>query len=434
MNILNESFALPNNKNIKIGIYNGSFDPFHNGHYEVAINFLKYVDYLIISMNNKNSGKPNRLSVNHRAQMIYHAVSDHIDRIMVLLDPIDETIDKLRENNFNELVGIMGNDSMVHVPRLKVNNWLIVPRLDAEIKINSQFTVPYTILPKELFSIQNYSSTFVKKQLLLERLENIPLHREVLKYIQNNDLYNEYCIVKTQFGNENIHKIKKNIYMLKDSSQIVKLFIDETNNNLKKYDLEIESYKISSVLPINVPHIISSYKTDLYGQIVESCEGSSLDNILNNPPEDYFRAGFAIGQAFKSLHSFYAERFTYDEFKRQPKAIKIINKYKLSDDYFSEDDLPAKSYVHGDASLANVIIDPVTYKVTFIDLNGIATYIKDDIPFGLACYEYYQFFSSIPWLKNTEAVNGLSKGFVDGYGITGFPKKLENLVKDHWQV
>ena len=64
--------------NKKILYFNGSFDPIHNGHLEIAQNALQHVDYVIMFANHGNhSRKPNRLPANHRRNMLELACKSH---------------------------------------------------------------------------------------------------------------------------------------------------------------------------------------------------------------------------------------------------------------------------------------------------------------------------------------------------------------------
>ena len=51
-------------------IYQGSFDPFHKGHQEVASEALNYAQLVVILPNNFNRHKPNRSNIIFRSHLL----------------------------------------------------------------------------------------------------------------------------------------------------------------------------------------------------------------------------------------------------------------------------------------------------------------------------------------------------------------------------
>lgn len=63
-----------------------------------------------------------------------------------------------------------------------------------------------------------------------------------------------------------------------------------------------------------------------------------------------------------------------------------------------------------------------------IDFSGIAKMGT----FGIPAYEYYQFLSSMKWkLDDKMKIYELTKGFIEGYGETGFTPEADEFFKTH---
>ena len=145
----------------RIGIYVGSFDPFHIGHYEVAKVALQYVDKVIIVPNNPCKSKIYRTDLHHRIQMIKLSIHNN-PQILVSDESITTLNDVLYDRYY--CVGLIGNDQCHKEPKTKVHEWIIVDRVPNNTKVS--WSVPTRLLPKELFYEQNGSSTNIRHKIM----------------------------------------------------------------------------------------------------------------------------------------------------------------------------------------------------------------------------------------------------------------------------
>jgi len=60
-----------------IGLYLGSFDPFHDGHMEVIEVMLQFCDKIIVTAAKKNKSKPHLSPYDHRVALIKNYIMDN---------------------------------------------------------------------------------------------------------------------------------------------------------------------------------------------------------------------------------------------------------------------------------------------------------------------------------------------------------------------
>jgi cytidyltransferase-like protein len=170
-----------------IGIYVGSFDPFHIGHFEVVQVALQYVDEVIIIPNNPNKNKPFRTNLKHRLRIIQLSLNNNNSKIRVTNEDITTLNSKLYTNQ--HLVGLIGNDQCHKEPKTKVHQWLIIPR-DIVNSSTINWPTPVTYIPAVKFNNQQWSSTYIRRQILTGNFNDLPLcNQQVSDYIISNKLY-----------------------------------------------------------------------------------------------------------------------------------------------------------------------------------------------------------------------------------------------------
>lgn len=124
----------------RIGIYVGSFDPFHIGHLEVIQIALNYVDKIIIVPNNPNKDKIFRSNLYQRLHIIELSIEPLLGTLKVLgndsrITVTDESIDTLDLYDNYHLIGLIGVDQCHKEPKTKVHEWLIVPRTNYQLPV-----------------------------------------------------------------------------------------------------------------------------------------------------------------------------------------------------------------------------------------------------------------------------------------------------------
>jgi cytidyltransferase-like protein len=176
-----------------IGLYFGSFDPFHDGHCEVAEIMLNFCDLVLITTVHKNSNKPLLSLYEHRINLINHAIKDLSKPIFLVTNDLIEVINQLK-NSFH-LCGIMGSDVYMNFvaqkrsPKMRVDEWFIIPRQQFMCCNQSFFDKKTTFLDQSLFKKQMYSSTYIREKISQRKINQLPLCSENIKYIMEHQLY-----------------------------------------------------------------------------------------------------------------------------------------------------------------------------------------------------------------------------------------------------
>lgn len=105
---------------------------------------LQYVDKVIIV---PNKGKPFRSDLSHRVNIIKLSIRNN-PNISVTDEDIDTLNDRLYKQKY--LAGLIGADKCNKEPKLKVHEWLVVPRAGYELP-KTNWTVPVTNMSEILF-------------------------------------------------------------------------------------------------------------------------------------------------------------------------------------------------------------------------------------------------------------------------------------------
>lgn len=177
-----------------IGFYYGSFDPFHDGHMEVAEIMLKFCDTVLITTLHKNRHKPLLSQYEHRVAMINNYLKNTTSPIYYFKDDLSRTAKRL-SYSFH-LCGIMGSDVFLRFqsdsdqPKLKVQEWFVTPRDNYSlIEFKTFNDIKTTILTPDLFHKQHTSSTQIREAFQTGNLNEIALLYENIQYINTHRLY-----------------------------------------------------------------------------------------------------------------------------------------------------------------------------------------------------------------------------------------------------
>lgn len=393
--------------------YLGSFNPFHNGHLEIANYLIKNYDTVHILLNAPSKCKPNRAPLQHRKNII-KCYLEETERLCIITDPVDEYMKKYEDD---DTIGIMGSDAyndIIHkklLPKLKVKRWLVVTRNDDVCLNNTLEHFNVTFLCPELFKEQMYSSTLVREQLLNKCVSTTMVCEDMISYCHLVGLYTNDTTLCNFVENNYL-----TVSYVENKIIGVKLFFNEK----KRYLDSLEGYDNLKLL-INISYPVASYCGDkLCYLLFTQAEGISLTKLIQLRELNYFNCvdfyniGKQLGKMVKALHSFKNQDFTEED-----KQINPIIK-KIGEEHFDEIVLKYKKcYLHGDLSINNVCVNPETKEIYLIDPEKALKYIDkkhNNAPMGISYYEYNQFISSIgTHYGNCSSGEILAEGFIDGY-------------------
>lgn len=182
---------------MRLGIFIGSFDPFHKGHKKVINHLLinKYVDKVLIVPTTNYWDKTNLLDLDKRIEMlkIYENEKIMVETKYNSIPYTYELLKKLKGND--ELYLIIGADNIINFHKWKnyeqilEYKLLILPRNDINVD-NYLKKYKNTTLVKD-FKETNISSTLIRKLIKENKLNELNqyLDKEIITYIIKNNLY-----------------------------------------------------------------------------------------------------------------------------------------------------------------------------------------------------------------------------------------------------
>ena len=180
---------------MKLGIYVGSFNPPHNGHFKV-VNYLldnKIVDKIIILPTSNYWDKSNMVDIDKRVEMLKIFESEN-----VIVDGINNRYPHTYQilNNLkkyypdDELYLIIGSDNLEkfhlwkNIEEILKYHIIVLKRGNTDIyKYLSKFDTSKFLI------IENFPSINVPSTEIRSNLDNENLDARVLKYIKKHKLY-----------------------------------------------------------------------------------------------------------------------------------------------------------------------------------------------------------------------------------------------------
>lgn len=422
----------------KIGLYIGSFDPIHKGHYEVICTMLKYVNKIAILPNNPNRHKPNRSSLLDRLNIIKLTLHDfiHINKVIIVEENCDEYIKNIVNSKKYWFVGIMGSDSYnilagkSQQPKYYADEWYIIPRIDHDSIKLAIWSKPVTFLPTNKFMFQNSSSSSIRNKIYNE-LNPIEINEiisiDIFKYIKYQNLYptktNVIELIKNNIDIEieKLSFIKDNVVSI-NNKFVAKIFFDKL-----EFEKEIAANNIMKNVPvIDVPKILKTFNEvgGKYFIILFEYVGKLAYELVKSGHDGY-RIGYSIGMMLFKLHNHVKTNMTKDMLDKNKKMVnlrKVLYPTHIQDLY---DNLGVLTLTHGDCSIDNFVVDDSKinllqfddYKTYMIDLSRVSdSYIDEKTAIGIPEYDYYQFISSVHWKIADEVIKrDVIKGFKFGY-------------------
>lgn len=462
-----------------IGLYVGSFDPFHYGHLEVVTEMLKYVDIIKILPNVPNKHKPTRSDLNHRIAMINLTLDDYIykDRVVVVSDNCDSYVESISSDKYIHMglnpssmevdyvkIGFLGSDvyntlvKSCKCPILNVNMWYIIPRIGTDVNEIAMWDVPVTFLPQIDFKYQHISSTLIRKLMFknvtFKNIKNM-ISESVFEYILENEIYPTRNSIINFIGKniefDSYTFIKNNVIDIDDRA-IAKIFFDRQSY----MNENISNDFAKSITVINIPEILKLFNDSKYYMILFENVGVSAFDLCDKI--DPYLIGYPIGKSLAKLHDYKTINLTKDLLELNSKMksmMKLLPEYYVKEIYdppdFCSKDIIRSIYSpkgfltlqHGDCSLHNFVINPDDNltsddtTVYFID-NGkiIDSFIDSETIIGIPEYDYYQFISSVYYANIDPVIKKIIvDSFKTGYAINrnfNFNPYLEIMCATYW--
>ncbi|VBB18670.1 nicotinate (nicotinamide) nucleotide adenylyltransferase [Yasminevirus sp. GU-2018] len=461
-----------------VGVYIGSFDPFHKGHQRICEYVVdkNIVSCVYILPNNPCRSKPNRSSLTHRLNMIHNQLEGSTltdkerERIHVCEEDANDVIERLLSNKNTKLSLILGSDRyfdcMDHnkAPLRKTSysgkfdSYIIVQRTglkDRRIKKEDYrkdvtfFGRPFVVLSD--VPDQEISSTQVRDGIYnvnsVDGRDQQSCHGNVcektVSYIQTNHLY-EVDRIKKVLGsqidatliNDEDSLSGNSVYKVVLPSQIVKYVKIGYTYDMREVHNAFEWFK--------------DVHTEYYDHnilVMDKARGYRLTDVLRDTAikrtmqfAEFEVIGKAVGDYIKQFHKI-------KQFDTDPRTSitywRLMGTKKSTYDVIEqfEKEPGHLRLVHGDLSPNNIFVDfdvskPITkpsdVKVTLIDLDKFSQLINQG---GFPSYDYHQFISGVEYVSQ-KGVNNyhLIKGFFEGYRDFRDVSQphTHRLCKDYW--
>ena len=188
---------------MKIGVYVGSFDPFHKGHRQVIDYLLNYniVDKVMIIPTNSYWDKTNLTDIKQRLEMLRLIANNNI----IIDDKWNDLpytyliLRELKKQGY-ELYLIIGADNLLqfklwrNYEEILENKIVIVPRNDINIdKHLEEYEHKEQFIVLRGYAEQNISSTEIRQLLGHKQYHEAGemLDQKILEYIKKNNLYHK---------------------------------------------------------------------------------------------------------------------------------------------------------------------------------------------------------------------------------------------------
>jgi len=426
-----------------VGIYFGSFDPFHEGHHEVArIIRDNYCGRLICGAIRTNRQKPNISCHKHRYKLLKIALQ--LDQDIYVVNntksniEINTIIDIIRKLIPEVAIhGIIGSDTYLNsvkynkLPRMSVDKYLVVPRNDYPIDNinNDKFIIMDTLLFTKGKGL-TLSSTKIRElisresevkvgDLSLNSLEYIRkklMYRDITSLIKKIFNYQgENLIIKPltrPFSGNLVYEVSNNL-----SKCIIKIITDIKHGELELNMLQL--MKLNNVPTIDI--IKTIIDGNLFIMLMKVVPGVSLESsIIKCEEDELFSWSKQIGYLLRCIHNikYITPSITDIEFwLRKANSTQLAIEFQNDPGIFSV-------HLYGDLNLSNILVDG--QNLTFIDPE----------PFeysGSPAYDYYRFLAATR-KYNKYKKDIIFNGFKEGYGNILFSRAANNFFATYWKV
>jgi cytidyltransferase-like protein len=374
---------------MKIGVFVGSFDPFHLGHYSIvrALKKTRLVDEVFVFPTSDDKTRVGQESVLHRCNIIkkwdVRTETDVRDWI------------KLQKGH-HDLYLITGSDA----PNLKLGltRRIIIER-DGYIVPNppkpNYDTLVFRGVPN-----QHTSSTIVRDLYYANHPGvNALMCARAARYIQYQGLYTpqrqRIMVIKSIFKPFRITKLgKRPVYhtelgMVKES---------------KTVDRCATNCRMMAMLIGNPIHVLgASPRYSLY--MMTTARGLRLDHITG----DFFNVGVRIGQVLRKLHTSSAHVMEFD-IKNAPYIMTQSDDHDLLTAFLLNPGLMGPC--HNNLTAKNIFVEEGKGQVTLVGFRHFSWH-------GVPANEYHSFVTSLAMdcTLSLDILIGFFKGYGDKYSV-----------------
>ena len=179
---------------MKIGVYVGSFNPPHDGHYHVAKYLINhnYVDKVLLLPTLNYWNKQDLVSVKDRINMLkfYEEENIIIDDIHNNYSFTYQVLKELEKDYPNDyLYLIIGNDNIINFSKWKYVDKILKHKVIVMNRGNQNIKHYIQKLGQDNFLLVNEFSYIPVSSSDIRKGSNKYLNIKVLKYIKNNHLY-----------------------------------------------------------------------------------------------------------------------------------------------------------------------------------------------------------------------------------------------------
>lgn len=426
MSSLNRELELYLNGAEKVGIFFGSFDPFHCGHREVVDVCLEhYCNRLICGAIKMNQSKPNLSCHKRRYELLKMGLQGSSaflfdNRISNM--HIDQIAQKIKKQ-FPHIIalGIIGSDAYLKslatkkFPRMKVDQFIVVPRRDYPIKeiTDSKFA----LMDATLFTGEaglTLSSTHIRESInKAQKVDTTHLHPESAKYICDHLMYRDLTSLLHAHVQGEITTLSRGIsghHVFLVGDRIVKIFTD-----IAAGILEVEMLKWMH--KNDIPTI------RVFDYVIESTYSMAITEWIPNAQlfetcsEGVFELAEEIGKTLRRIHDSGCTDITNLEF-----WIKMLKSKNIETEHFQKNPGRAVCWLYGDLNLSNILVRDG--KLIFID--------PEPFQNGIPAYDYYRFLSSA---RKHPQWAIIYRGFIQGYGFNnGMTPESTDVFTRYWNV